>query len=182
MTRLRWATVIFCTLFLVQYQPPYACSEEQAPLAIEIRTTKESFTLPEPISIEAIVRNISSRNISFCTRDLRPPFHLLKEGVCEIRDLNNRRVLCGLRLEASLLRKDEFIILEPGMSKVFTFNLYDSPLDQLTQGEYTVTWYYYGRDSWYEGSTLTSAEYPWRGRLVSNALRIRLVETDKPHQ
>jgi len=154
---------------------PTAEPEPPCPLVLSITSDAHVYEVGQPILITLTLRNISQEAVSVFTRSFTPPLPLLDEGICDVYGSGGERIRVGTPLQPLPSREAEFTDLEPGRSLSYRLNLYDAPMEVLEPDHYTVTYYYYGTDRYYENAVPTTVSHPWVGQVVSNVETIQVV-------
>jgi hypothetical protein len=163
---LRGLSFLICVTLL-------AASQDSNKLEIFMSSDKEVYAVSEPILISLKIKNISLDKLSIFTRYLKSPNYLLQEGILQIVNSKGKRIPCGLPMQPLVQRASEYIVLTPGEEKEYEFDIYDysSVLEPET---YTITYFYYGSDSYYENEVLKKVEFPFHEKIKSNSLLITI--------
>lgn len=168
--------VLFAVLTVFAKSKVLSQHNENPPLTLTIKSDKQLYEEGEPILITVTVKNISNQKVSIFIRYLTLPSYLLQEGICDVFNSKKERIFVGVPMQPAAAKKNDFMILEPGKSASYKFNLYDAPMDQLKPEAYTIKYFYYGTESYYEDKILKKVNYPWTGTVTSNEIYIQVVE------
>jgi hypothetical protein len=151
-----------------------APSQMSNKLAIIISSDKQVYAISEPILINLKIKNISKEKLSIFTRYLEFPNYSLQEGILQIVNSGGERIPCGLPMQPSVPRASEYLILRPGEQKEYIFNIYECSIQKLMPDTYSINYFYYGGDYYYENELKKKVQFPFRETIKSNSLIITI--------